>query len=718
MITGEDRKSFVYAPGLVSIRPGGTVTWKSTSGVHTASAYHPDTGKPWHMPKDAEPFDSGLIQEGETFSHTFETPGVYLYYCMPHESNGMVGAVIVGDPDPSGEPGMEDPRDGIPAEAKERLSSLQDDIGAQLDLPIVADVSMRTQDSDYVFVPELVNVRRGGAIRFESPSGVHTATAYHPGNGEPQRVPEGSMDWNSDLLSQGQSYSINLQRPGVYDYFCMPHEGNGMVASIIVGIPGDTDAEPGLAEVQDEMPEAAATKLADLNDRATQQIESGELRSGNSSGGTNDSQDTTNDTNNDTNNDSGGSGLPEANFDGYLSDTSNFDGSAKDKTGQDSVTIDVGAQANGNEFGFGPAAVYISPGTTVEWNWVGEMGHNVVAEDGSFMSNDGEFDTQSSGTYERTFDSTGTIKYYCGPHKSMGMKGGIIVTDAGQSSDSSSDSSSSDSSGGELPELALDGYLSNTSNFDGSAKDKTSQDNVTIDVGAQANGNEFGFGPAAVYISPGTTVEWNWVGEMGHNVVAEDGSFMSNDGEFDTQSSGTYERTFDSTGTIKYYCGPHKSMGMKGAIVVTDAGGSSDSSTSSSSDQPQTKQDSAVNYAFDPEIIQIQPGDSVEWTIDEGAHTITSYHPDFHDKPQRIPDGAASFDSGSLSAGDTFEHTFETEGVYDYYCFPHEGMGMVGTVVVGSPTDGEPGLTAPQDGVSGQAVSKLEDLNQQVQDGS
>jgi hypothetical protein len=34
---------------------------------------------------------------GGTFSYTFEEPGRYDYYCIPHESMGMVGSVTVSD---------------------------------------------------------------------------------------------------------------------------------------------------------------------------------------------------------------------------------------------------------------------------------------------------------------------------------------------------------------------------------------------------------------------------------------------------------------------------------------------------------------------------------------------------------------------------------------------------------------------------------------------
>ena len=46
-------------------------------------------------------FDSGLFGQGETFSHTFSTPGTYPYYCIPHGGPGgagMAGVVVVTEP--------------------------------------------------------------------------------------------------------------------------------------------------------------------------------------------------------------------------------------------------------------------------------------------------------------------------------------------------------------------------------------------------------------------------------------------------------------------------------------------------------------------------------------------------------------------------------------------------------------------------------------------
>lgn len=60
--------------------------------------------------------------------------------------------------------------------------------------------------------------------------------------------------------------------------------------------------------------------------------------------------------------------------------------------------------------------------------------------------------------------------------------------------------------------------------------------------------------------------------------------------------------------------------------------------------------------------------------------------------------------------------TFDETGVYDYYCTPHTGHGMVGTVIVGDPDpdSDELGLSEPvQDGDEGAA---LESLNARTRD--
>ena len=112
---------------------------------------------------------------------------------------------------------------------------------------------------------------------------------------------------------------------------------------------------------------------------------------------------------------------------------------------------------------------------------------------------------------------------------------------------------------------AVEEYLSNADNYDG-VVDGTDAAEVTVTVGSEANGGNFGFDPAAVRVSRGTTVIWEWNGlGSSHNVVAEDGSFES---ELVAEEGHTFSQTFEEPGTVEYYCTPHRTMGMKGVVVV------------------------------------------------------------------------------------------------------------------------------------------------------
>jgi plastocyanin len=91
---------------------------------------------------------------------------------------------------------------------------------------------------------------------------------------------------------------------------------------------------------------------------------------------------------------------------------------------------------------------------------------------------------------------------------------------------------------------------------------------------------------------------------------------------------------------------------------------------------------------FEPAGILVQPGQTVRWVMRSpgNPHTTTAYHPRNTSHSLRIPEGAEPWDSGFLvNPGDHFETTLTVEGVYDYFCLPHEHAGMVGRIVVGRP---------------------------------
>jgi plastocyanin len=76
--------------------------------------------------------------------------------------------------------------------------------------------------------------------------------------------------------------------------------------------------------------------------------------------------------------------------------------------------------------------------------------------------------------------------------------------------------------------------------------------------------------------------------------------------------------------------------------------------------------------AYQPNPIEVSIDDTITWTNDDIAqHTVTSGE-------NGEPDG--EFDSGLMSTGATFEHTFTEAGEYPYFCTLHPNM--VGTVIV------------------------------------
>ncbi|GAA0241389.1 hypothetical protein GCM10009000_066320 [Halobacterium noricense] len=90
---------------------------------------------------------------------------------------------------------------------------------------------------------------------------------------------------------------------------------------------------------------------------------------------------------------------------------------------------------------------------------------------------------------------------------------------------------------------------------------------------------------------------------------------------------------------------------------------------------------------FDPIGLFVEPGKTIEFVMDSGNHSATVYHEQYSlAEETRIPADAEPFDSGVLiDQGETFKHTFDTKGTYDYYCIPHKTMGMIGRIVVGEP---------------------------------
>ncbi|MFB6112203.1 MAG: plastocyanin/azurin family copper-binding protein [Halobacteriaceae archaeon] len=97
-----------FLPARLEVTVGTEVTWKNTNTrTHTVTAYEDG------IPPAAEYFatggydsqaaaesayynalEGGLVTD-QTFSHTFEVPGEYAYFCIPHREAGMAGTIVV-----------------------------------------------------------------------------------------------------------------------------------------------------------------------------------------------------------------------------------------------------------------------------------------------------------------------------------------------------------------------------------------------------------------------------------------------------------------------------------------------------------------------------------------------------------------------------------------------------------------------------------------------
>jgi halocyanin-like protein len=256
---------------------------------------------------------------------------------------------------------------------------------------------------------------------------------------------------------------------------------------------------------------------------------------------------------------------------GWLSNTDGA-GSVVDETGSAEVTVTVGAEGNGGGFGFGPPVVRVDPGTTVVFEWTGAGGsHNVVADDGAFES---PMQGNEGDTFSYTFESAGVTRYYCSPHESMGMKGAVVVGDASVTLPGGGATETPEATGGESDDgesgdgepRSFGGWLANTDNYDG-VVDRRGRDEVTVKVGAEGNGGPLAFEPAAVHVSPGTTVKWEWVGDRRYDVADPE---LGYDSEQVSGKGYSYAVEFGGDGLSKYGCTEYGDQGMRGVVLVGD----------------------------------------------------------------------------------------------------------------------------------------------------
>lgn len=97
-VTVQMTDTLKFDPATVTVPRGTTVTWHNTSQLQHTVTDDPSkaaTAADASLPSGAQAWDSGNIDPAHDYTHTFDVPGTYKYFCQPHEAAGMVGTVIV-----------------------------------------------------------------------------------------------------------------------------------------------------------------------------------------------------------------------------------------------------------------------------------------------------------------------------------------------------------------------------------------------------------------------------------------------------------------------------------------------------------------------------------------------------------------------------------------------------------------------------------------------
>jgi plastocyanin len=104
------------------------------------------------------------------------------------------------------------------------------------------------------------------------------------------------------------------------------------------------------------------------------------------------------------------------------------------------------------------------------------------------------------------------------------------------------------------------------------------------------------------------------------------------------------------------------------------------------------------DLVFAPDSAAVKPGTTVVWeNVGSIGHSVTAYEDDIPEEAEFFASGGldseqaardAYPDQGDVAGGESYEQTFEVEGTYDYFCIPHESVGMIATLEV-TPDAGE-----------------------------
>ena len=217
--------AFAFDPAAVLVSPGTEVvwTWTGEGGGH-------------NVVSDGDgPLNSGspVSSADTTYSHTFESEGLFKYVCTPHEALGMKGAVVVrsggggtATPEapqgPPADPDYEGWFDGVGNYDGETVDRTGED-------SVEITVGAEGNGGAFAFDPPAVRVEPGTEV-------VWTWTGEGGGHNVVSDG-DGPLDSGDPVSSAETTYSHTFEETGIYRYVCTPHASLGMKGAVVVGGP-------------------------------------------------------------------------------------------------------------------------------------------------------------------------------------------------------------------------------------------------------------------------------------------------------------------------------------------------------------------------------------------------------------------------------------------------------------------------------------------------
>ena len=246
----------------LAVQVGDTIVWtQQDQTTHTTTS-----GTPGNLDGI---WNSGTLQQGQTFSVTLTEAGTFPYFCTIHPSMTANVTVTEGDsamPGPTATPTppptvaatatatqVSQPTVNPTATATATATTTQASQPTATATATVATPQGATVQSGIQnFTLEDLTVRVGDTIVWTQLDSVtHTTTSGPP------KVPDGV--WDSEFLNNGQTFSFTFTEVGTFPYYCTLHSTPGsdfMTATVTV-------TEAGSADTTSSPPEATATSSGD-----------------------------------------------------------------------------------------------------------------------------------------------------------------------------------------------------------------------------------------------------------------------------------------------------------------------------------------------------------------------------------------------------------------------------------------------------------------------